>query len=308
VSGGCIYRFQPVLACDMCGASDRAFVVMGRRLNRSQGPWPRARTGITTSVCRCRRCGLVFANPQPVPSSVNAHYDVAPEQYLNYQHLDVDDDHFSQELAWLERLTPITPGMRSLDVGAGVGMSMTVMARRGFETHGLEPSPAFHRYALEKTGISSDRLALASVETADYPTEYFDFINFRAVLEHFYSPAASLARAARWLKPGGLMFAEIPSARWLVSRLANLFYRLTGTDYVCNISPMHAPFHLYEFTVTSFELHGASAGYAVADHRYMVCDTYMPAVLRPLAERYMDATGTGMQLCVWLRKTAPSVA
>jgi len=233
---------------------------------------------------------------------VNAHYDVPPEQYLNYANLSVGDDYFAQELAWLERLAPTRLGMRSLDVGAGIGKAMTAMARRGFDAYGLEPSTTFYKHAVEHTGVSTDKLALASVETAEYPAEFFDFISFGAVLEHFYSPAASLARAVRWLKPGGLMFAEVPSARWLVSRLANVYYRLTGTDYVGNLSPMHPPFHLYEFTIESFQRHGAIAGYAVADHRHLVCETYMPPVVRSIAARYMAATATGMQLCVWLRK------
>jgi 2-polyprenyl-3-methyl-5-hydroxy-6-metoxy-1,4-benzoquinol methylase len=301
------YRFEPAATCDMCSAPESGFAVLGRRLNRSQGARPRRRVGVATTVCRCGRCGLVFANPQPVPPSVNDHYDVPPDEYLNYPDLAAPDGYFSSELARLEQLMPIREGMRALDIGAGVGLAMTVMARRGFDTHGLEPSRTFHKYAIERGGQAAEKLALASVETADYPDGYFDFVNFGAVLEHFYSPARSLERALRWLKPNGLMFAEVPSAQWLIVRLANLFYRVTGTDYVGNLSPMHAPFHLYEFTLKSFELHGASAGYAVADHRYAVCETYLPPVARALATQYMKATDTGMQLCVWLRK-GPTVS
>jgi SAM-dependent methyltransferase len=298
------YRFDPVLACNMCRQPDSGFAVLGRRLNRSQGAWPRARAGVTTTVCRCRRCGLIFSNPQPTPPNVNVHYDVPPEEYLNNATPGIDPGHFAEELAWLDRLAPIVPGMRALDVGAGIGKAMTVMTRRGFDAYGFEPSTTFHGHAVEKTGVSKDRLQLASIETAEYPPQFFDFINFRAVLEHFYSPSAGLERALRWLKPNGLILVEVPSGRWLIARLANVFYRLTGTDFVSNLSPMHRPFHLYEFSVKSFQLHGASAGYAVADYRNDVCDTYLPAPFRSIAASYMNATGTGMQLRVWLRKSS----
>ncbi len=225
----------------MCGAPASAFTVLGRRLNRSHGPFPRTRAGVTTSVCRCRSCDLIFANPQPVPPSVGAHHDVSPEQYLNYANLGVAEDHFSRELDSFERLMPIRSGMRSLDVGAGVGQVMEVMARRGCDACGL-------------------------------------------------------------------IFAEAPFSRWLVSRLANWFYWLSGTDYVSNLSPMHAPFHFYEFTVSSFQLPCDPAGYVVEDPRHEVCDTYMPRILRSIASGYMAATDTGMQLCLWMRKGASPVS
>jgi SAM-dependent methyltransferase len=298
------YRFEPVHVCDMCGAPDAEFAVLGRRLNRAQGAWPRSRPGVSTTICACRRCGLIFCNPQPVPPDVGVHYDVPPGEYLNNTSPGVDETYFAEELAWLRRVTPIVPGMRSLDIGAGIGKAMTAMARSGFDAYGFEPSRTFYSHAIAETGVPKDRLSLASIETADYPAQFFDFINFGAVLEHFYSPSAALERAMGWLKPNGLMLAEVPSARWLISRMANVFYRITGTDYASNLSPMHPPFHLYEFTVKSFELHGSSCGYEVAEHRHTVCETYLPQPLASIASTWMSATGTGMQLAVCLRRTS----
>jgi hypothetical protein len=68
---------------------------------------------------------------------------------------------------------------------------------------------------------------------------------------------------------------------------------------------MHAPFHLFEFTVDAFTRHGAAAGYVVADHRHFVCSTYLPGILGSVAARWMQMTDTGMQLGVWLQKPHP---
>src|SRR5206468_6834057 len=118
----------------------------------------------------------------------------------------------------------------------------------GFDTYGIEPSPEFRKGALAHGGVSGDRLALGAVEYADFPAEHFDFISFGAVLEHLQSPSKSLERALGWLKPGGIMHAEVPSSRWLISRLVNAYYRLCGTLLVTNVSPMHVPYHLFEFS------------------------------------------------------------
>jgi hypothetical protein len=65
---------------------------------------------------------------------------------------------------------------------------------------------------------------------------------------------------------------------------------------------MHSPFHLYEFTIASFERHAERAGYELASHRRLVGATYMPRLLRRPVARLMQRTGTGMQLEVWLRR------
>jgi len=303
------YHFEPVTACDMCGAEPSQFEVMGLRLNRRQGLNPRAASGITVPVKKCRTCELIFADPQPIPSSFEDHYDT-PEIYWSGEQMEDEPGYFGEEIAAAKRLLGFGEGMRALDVGAGLGKAMKAMTAARFDTYGFEPSAAFRAAAIERSGIAEDRLALVAVEDAAYPEGHFDFISFGAVLEHLHSPSRAIERALGWLRPGGIIQAEVPSSRWLVARLVNLYYRLRGTNFVTNISPMHVPFHLYEFGLASFEMHGRRAGYAVAEHRYMVCSIpHVPHMMHAPLRWWMERTGTGMQLSLFLRKdAAPSTA
>ena len=104
------------------------------------------------------------------------------------------------------------------------------------------------------------------------------------------------------LKPGGLIHIEVPSSNWLIGRIINLYYKLRMTDYVGNLSPMHEPFHLHEFSLKSFQIHAGNNNYNIVHHDYYVCQTYMPKILDVLIKPYMKKTKTGMQLCVWLKK------
>ena len=118
-----------------------------------------------------------------------------------------------------------------------------------------------------------------------------------------YDPSAAIGRSLRWLKGGGLIHLEVPSSRWLISRLGNLFYKLTGGGWVTNLSPMHPPYHLYEFGLASFEHHALRNGYEIAHHEYYVASqTYVPQFADSFARRIMEMTKSGMQLEVWLRK------
>jgi ubiquinone/menaquinone biosynthesis C-methylase UbiE len=203
-----------------------------------------------------------------------------------------------------KELLRFEPGMKALDIGAGQGKAMIALRRAGFDVYGVEPSETFRAKTLAEMDIPQERLQLASVESVALPESEFDFVTFGAVLEHLQEPGKAINRAMRWLKPGGVLQAEVPSSDWLVARMANVFFRLHGLNYVSNLSPMHAPFHLYEFGLESFRKHAKNGGYEVARYQYHVCSLYhVPKLVQPLLRAFMKVTDTGMQLTVWLRKT-----
>jgi hypothetical protein len=94
----------------------------------------------------------------------------------------------------------------------------------------------------------------------------------------------------------------VPSSRWLIARLLNRYFALRGTNYVTHLSPMHVPYHLFEFTAESFRRNGERLGYEVALSKTDVCAIpYVPRPLQPVAGKLMERTETGMMLAVYLR-------
>jgi SAM-dependent methyltransferase len=298
------YIFKDISKCNMCQSSTQKHIVLGKRLNSSQGLSPWKKLGITTTIAQCSNCGLIYPNPQPIPNSLSDHYDLPPDEYWSDQYLTNTHDSFGSEIEVSKRLLRFRPGMRALDIGAGVGKCMLALQRAEYDAFGIEPSPSFHQHAIQKLGIDSERLQLVSIEDADFPREHFEFITFGAVLEHLFDPSDALARALVWLKPNGVIHAEVPSSKWLTARLVNWYYRLRGSDFVGNLSPMHPPFHNFEFNIKSFQLNGQELGYRVEESRIFICKTYLPTLIEPIARQVMKYTGTGMQLSVWLRKSS----
>ena len=139
-------------------------------------------------------------------------------------------------------------------------------------------------------------------DEADRRPVRFDFVPRGAVLGHLPDPSAALGRAMGWVREDGLLYLEVPSSDWLVGRLFNAYYRLRGRDYVSNLSPMHPPFHLYEFAPATFTHHRRIRGYRGERLHRFICSTFMPRPLDPLLRAIMAATGTGMQLSLWLRR------
>ena len=297
------YRFDEVNQCEMCHAPSKDFIAMGVRQNRSQGFRPRRGTGIAVTVQRCKQCGLIFSNPMPVPERIEMHYPDNPEQYWDSAYLDEPMEQvFAGELATYRRLRPNVSEPVALDVGAGIGRSMAMLERNGFRVTGVEPAPGFARRAIELHGFRPEQIVVATAEEAEFGENTFDFITFGASLEHLFHPGLVLRKAARWLKPNGLIHAEVPSSRWLVGRMINTFYRLSATSFVTNLSPMHTPFHLYEFSVEAFRRHAALHRLEVESHRIEVCETQLPRIFDPLLKPLMRVTNTGLQLVVWLKR------
>lgn len=109
--------------------------------------------------------------------------------------------------------------------------------------------------------------------------------------EHVYDPKCALDKAMGWLRPSGIIQAEVPSADWLILKDSE---HLRGTNYVTHISLMHSPYRLYEFTPRSL------GDYEIAEARYDVCSQpHIPGLAQPLLRWWMARTGQGMQLTVY---------
>lgn len=296
------YTFKPIGQCEMCGSGPDSHRLLGVRLNASQGLRPKQRSGIAVSVKRCRNCELLFSDPMPIPENFTDHYGRPPEDYWVEEYFNEDPAYFRDEIAGAKRLLGSRDKIVALDIGAGIGKAMKAMERAGFEVYGVEGSPEFRDRAISRMGIAPDRIKLSSVETADYAPGTFDLITLTFVLEHFYSPHDVLSRALRWLKPDGLILVQVPSSRYFMSKLINLYYRLRGVNYVTNISPMHSPYHLYEFSAKTFAAHGKRAGYKVIEtESFSVANPLLPAAVDGLIQKVETKLNGASMVRVWLQ-------
>jgi 2-polyprenyl-3-methyl-5-hydroxy-6-metoxy-1,4-benzoquinol methylase len=302
-TGTISYRFEEVLNCEMCGDPATKHKIIGQRLNKTQGLRPRKKEGITVSVKKCTQCKLIYSSPLPVPFNIQDHYGIPPESYWQPGYFKTDPGYFSDQITTAKKLLNFKPGMKSLDIGAGIGKCMISMQNAGFDSYGFEPSQPYYDRAISKMNISKDKLRLGMIEEMDHEENSFDFITYSAVFEHLYHPAFCLKKSLKWLKPGGVIHIEVPSSSYLAARLVNFYYRLTGTNYVSNLSPMHVPFHLYEFSLKSFTELSGSAGFTIKHHTYYVGKSILvPKLVAPVLHRCMKWTNTGMQLEIWLSK------
>lgn len=285
----------------MCNSSLKEHKILGRRMNLAQGINPRKRIGISTTIMQCSNCGLIYPNPLPIPENFIDLYRVAPDKYWSPDYLRLSDNYFEYEIKRCKKIINFKPGFRALDIGIGIGKCTIALQRAGFDSYGVEPSESFYNMAIE-LGIKKDRLKLTSIEEVEYYPDFFDFINFSAVLEHLQDPSYAIKKAIKWLKSAGIMHITVPSASWIISRIGNLYYRLIGTDYVTNTCPMRFPYHIYEFSLKSFEKNAKINNFRIIFYEFYSWHPFRLGFLNKPLLAIMKLTNTGSQISLWLKK------
>jgi SAM-dependent methyltransferase len=223
--------------CDYCGSdnSERLFGKNhGTKLHQDQFPY-----------VKCRDCGLIYLNPRPKSSTIKKYY---PDNYLPFRPAIEDEPcpimrwirqlKLSQRRILIERYCYTKPG-KILDVGCATGLFLNEMNKHLWETEGVEISDFAINYARNKFGLS---VFQGFLEGSHFDNGTFDVITFWDVLEHTYSPQATLRKASELLKSNGLLVINIPN--WNSAERKIFGQNWAGFD---------APKHLYVFTQNLIE-------------------------------------------------------
>lgn len=205
-----------VVACPLCG----------------QHPTRPERTLNGYTLVRCRACGFVYVNPQPTAEELHAAYaDRDPETLLKLYAQAMTPVRVAELdalLAKLERRLP-TPPRKLLDFGCGAGYLVERALKRGWDAHGLEAGK-WAKPAAEARGVTT--VQVGSLTDGLFPAGHFDVVTAKQVLEHIPDVKAELAHVRAALRPGGLLYADVPNYRCLSVVLGR-------DDFELNTPPQH---------------------------------------------------------------------
>jgi SAM-dependent methyltransferase len=167
---------------------------------------------------RCPRCGFLFQPGLPV-EDLRSNHD---EDY--FEHYAADEDYDSQgslrrhearvRLRWL-RGYGCSSG-RLLEVGVARGDFLAEARRAGFTPLGIEPEPSSAGEARRRSGVD---VLVGWAEDVELPPASFDVVCLWHVIEHIPRPRPVLKALRRSLKPGGLLFCEVPNAGSVMARV-----------------------------------------------------------------------------------------
>lgn len=114
----------------------------------------------------------------------------------------------AQRMDWVGRF--LTSGV-ILEIGCATGELLRVATDRGWECHGIETSGWAARVAAEFVPEAEIFHGGLSAWLADPPEVEVDAVALFHVLEHVHEPAKLLAQVHRAMRPGALLFIELPN-------------------------------------------------------------------------------------------------
>lgn len=242
-------------------------------------------------VC-CRRCSLVYTNPRL--KDYNAAYlkgfdetDSQIEDHARFKSV-VFQNALSRIRNW-QNTSGAPAGGKLLDIGCGSGHFIKAANQNSFDACGIEPTCGSAAYGIEKLNLNILNQDLFETQL---PENHFDVITAWDVIEHLPDPQAMLRRAAKWLKPGGIMALRFPSAPWQKIK-GFVFHQLFNSERA-SFAPT---IHLYFFSEKTFTLLCDRIGLEVLRFHNTDCEPNTRNTLFDAAKRISQFTLQGIELC-----------
>jgi len=161
-------------------------------------------------VVQCK-CGMRYSDPAPSEAYLQERYRSAYRQergeYADESYLEFMRRRAVAQLDFVRRVRPASPGS-VLDVGCSSGMLLQENAAAD-ELVGFEPDEEMCKTARRiLPGHASIRNSL--FQPGEFSENRFDLITISHVLEHVVDPVGTVSELVRLLKPGGVLFIEVP--------------------------------------------------------------------------------------------------
>jgi SAM-dependent methyltransferase len=235
------FRFEKI-KCPVCEADDPKF------LGWRGGEAHQSGSGVKTAIVRCGNCSHQYPNPMPFPEGDLSELYVDADEYFRGHDVEKKKQGGVELMREFERR--LGKKGRFLDVGCGVGELLWAANECGWDAHGIDPSKEFIEIGSQRLGVQGQ---VATLEEANFPSEYFDAVIMGGIIEHLYNPLETLKEIHRILKPKGWFWFDAPNEDGLYMKMGNFYMRLRGKDWVVTLAPTFPPYHVQGFNLKSIK-------------------------------------------------------
>jgi 2-polyprenyl-3-methyl-5-hydroxy-6-metoxy-1,4-benzoquinol methylase len=271
--------------CNLCGSNDTALLfTLPDLLFNSQA---------TSTLVRCKQCGLVYQNPRPCLSEMGNYY---PDEYECYQP-HIQNKKKSRLLTLLEqyglkkrcmKIVRYQRAGRLLDIGCSIGLFLKGMEQYpGWQLSGVEIS----RYAAA-VARQDPRLTIydGTLDDQAFPPSSFDAVTLWDVLEHLHDPNGAVKKINQLLAPNGLIVIRVPNPEsWLAKLFGRYWVGYEPPRHLFVFEKRHLAELLekngFEIIDTSYDI-GSYMNFAFNVRMYLAGKNVRPAV-RTWVEKFM---------------------
>jgi 2-polyprenyl-3-methyl-5-hydroxy-6-metoxy-1,4-benzoquinol methylase len=191
-----------IMKCIICGSDESRIIASRIR----EGPG---------TIRQCSSCGLIFQDISQTLEQLKQYYNA---EYQKTNSLDLSreqtprehfDDSILSKQPILDTIIPyLRADMSVLDVGCGAGELLYKIRPHVREVVGVELNQGFVDFINQDLGIEAYAEDLNQI---DFGGRKFDFILCINALDHMPNPHDTLATITSLLKPGGIVYLEVPN-------------------------------------------------------------------------------------------------
>ena len=159
----------------------------------------------------CRTCGASYADHIPEQPAFDKYYAEMSKYEFNASAGVVDKTSSERFKDVVNLLSPYIDRDKSIaDVGCANGGLLGEFKRRGYNhVTGFDPAPASTAAAAHFYDVP---VQTATIQDLDAVQQRFDVLLLTGVLEHVREVDASLSVLISLLRPGGMLYVEVPDA------------------------------------------------------------------------------------------------
>jgi len=194
-------------------------------------------------IVRCPQCALVFYDGDADAAALYTRDYFAGREYRDYRaDCEIHRRNFRRRIRDLRRLRP---GGRLLEIGCAYGFFLEAAAAHWIVA-GLDVARDAVAYARDELGLDAQQADF--LDLPDEP-ESCDVICMWDTLEHLRRPVRYIEKAARCLKPGGILMLTTNDVDSFVARVRRQKWR-----------QIHPPTHVFYFSRATLDRAVAQAG------------------------------------------------
>jgi 2-polyprenyl-3-methyl-5-hydroxy-6-metoxy-1,4-benzoquinol methylase len=248
------------------------------------------------SYIKCKKCGLVFQNPQPVQAAIIERYNGEEgAEYLKYE--------IANEEAFLSlSLRSIhdagfgafclggAAGGYLLDIGCATGAMLEKQRGDGWTVTGLEINASQVEYARNKRSLD---VRCSTLEDAGFEENHFAAVFASHLIEHLNNHKSFVKELFRIIEPGGSAYITTPNIAGFQAKIFGKNWRSAIND------------HLFLFSVKTLKQLLKNEGFVIKKTVTWggLAKGIAPAPIKKLADILAKLFGTGDVMIIRAQKT-----
>jgi len=161
-------------------------------------------------IYKCGNCTMMFQDPRKLKVLLSKFDDELYSQY--FSQLDLAVEVAKTSLLRIENI--FKEGLQQvkvLEVGTGRGVLASLFLKKKADYLGIEPSTFFYNDALKNFTELQGKVRNCCLEEAELNKKPFDLVVIIDTLEHIPYPCELLTKLKTYLRPGGVVYIEVPN-------------------------------------------------------------------------------------------------